>query len=69
MFLSMANIGEENTIRRIGGNDKTKTFLESLGFVAGGNVTVVSNISGNIIVKIKEARVALNRDMANKIMI
>lgn len=69
MFLSMANIGEENTITRIGGNDKTKTFLESLGFVTGGRVTVVSNIGGNMIVKVKEARVALNRDMANKIMI
>lgn len=69
MFLSMANIGEVNTIKRIGGNDKTKTFLEGLGFVTGGNVVVVSNISGNIIVKIKESRVALNREMANKIMI
>lgn len=69
MFLSMANIGEINTIKRIGGNEKVKKFLEGLGFITGTSVTVVSNISGNIIVKIKESRVALNKEMANKIMI
>ena len=69
MPLTMAKVGEPNTIKRIGGREETKKFLENLGFVTGGVVTVVSEISGNMIVNVKDSRVALGKDMANKIMI
>ncbi len=65
----MAKPGEVNTIRKVGGKEETRKFLENLGFVTGGQVTVVSQISGSMIVNVKESRVALNRDMANKILI
>lgn len=65
----MAKIGESNTIKRIGGREDTKKFLENLGFVTGGMVTVVSEISGNMILKVKDSRVALSKDMTNKILI
>ena len=69
MPLTMAKVGEPNTINRIGGREETKKFLENLGFVTGGVVTVVSEISGNMILNVKDSRVALGKDMANKIMI
>ena len=69
MPLTMAKVGEPNTIKRIGGREETKKFLEKLGFVTGGVVTVVSEISGNMILNVKDSRVALGKDMANKIMI
>jgi len=69
MPLSMVGAGEENTIQRIGGKEETKKFLETLGFVVGGKVTVVSQTEGNLIVNIKESRVAIGKDMANKIMV
>lgn len=69
MPLTMAKVGESNTIKRIGGREDTKKFLESLGFVAGSIVTVVSEISGNMILNVKDSRIALGRDMAGKIMI
>ena len=69
MPLTMARPGESNVISRIGGKEDVKRFLESLGFVVGGNVTVVSEIGGNIIVNVKESRVAIGRDMANKIFV
>ena len=69
MPLTMAKVGEPNTIKRIGGREETKKFLEILGFVTGGVVTVVSEISGNMILNVKDSRVALGKDMANKIMI
>ncbi|MDO5519518.1 MAG: FeoA family protein [bacterium] len=69
MPLSMVKAGEENTIKRVGGKADTKRFLESLGFVVGAVVTVVSEISGNMIVNIKESRVAIDKDMANKILV
>lgn len=69
MPLTMAKIGESNKIKKIGGREDTKKFLENLGFVTGGMVTVVSEISGNMILNVKDSRVALGRDMANKIMI
>ena len=69
MPLTLATIGEENLIRKVGGSPETKKHLEDLGFVAGGNVTVVSAIGGNIIVKVKEARIAISEEMARKIMI
>lgn len=69
MPLTMVREGERNIIRKIGGKEETKKFLESLGFVAGGEVTVISEISGNIIVNIKESRIAINKEMANKILV
>ena len=69
MPLTMAKVGEPNTIKRIGGREETKKFLENLGFVTGGVVTVVSEISGNMILNVKDSRVALGKDLANKIMI
>ncbi len=69
MPLTMAKTGEVNVIKRVGGREETRRFLENLGFVAGGNVMVVSEIGGNMIVNVKESRVAINKDMANKIMV
>lgn len=69
MPLTHAGTGEELMIRRIGGNDDTRHFLENLGFTVGGNVTVVSEISGNVIVRVKESRVAISKEMAQKILI
>lgn len=69
MPLTLAGFGEEHMIRGIGGNDDTRHFLESLGFNVGGNVTVVSKISGNVIVKVKESRVAISKEMTQKILI
>ena len=67
--LTMANPGEPVTIKKIGGKAETKKFLETLGFVVGGVVTVVSEISGNMIVNVKDSRVAIGKDMVNKIMV
>ena len=69
MPLTMASIGETNTIRKVGGNEETKRFLENLGVVAGAEITVVSAIGGNVIVNIKDSRVAINQDMARHIMV
>ena len=69
MPLTLANIGEENMIRRISGNAEVKKHLEDMGFVAGGSVTVISTIAGNLIVNVKETRVAISREMAGKIMV
>ena len=69
MPLSMVNTGEERYIKRIGGKSETKTFLESLGFTVGSMVKVVSVISGNIIVQVKESRIAISHEMANKIFV
>ena len=69
MPLTMMNAGETNTIKKVGRKEETKRFLKNLGFVAGGNVTVVSETGGNLIVNIKDSRVAIGRDMANKIMV
>ena len=69
MPLTMAKVGEVNTIKKVGGLDETRRFLENLGFVSGSEVGVISTNGGNIIVSIKDSRVALNMDMAKKIMI
>lgn len=69
MPLTMVNTGEANTIKKIGGKEETRKFLENLGFVAGGEVTVVSMMQGNMIVNVKDSRVAIGRDMANKIIV
>ena len=67
--LTMASQGEPMTIKKIGGKQETKKFLETLGFVVGGTVTVVSEINGSLIVNVKESRVAIGKDMASKIMV
>ena len=67
--LSMASQGEPVIIKKIGGKQETKKFLETLGFVVGGTVTVVSEINGNMIVNVKDSRVAIGKDMANRIMV
>ena len=69
MPLSIVKEGEINTICKVGGKEETRKFLENLGFVSGGEVTVVSQIDGNIIVNVKGSRVAIGRDMANKVMV
>lgn len=69
MPLTMVNAGEPNVIRKVGGREETRRFLEKLGFVSGGVVTVVSEIGGNMIVNVKDSRVAIGKDMANKIMV
>ena len=68
MPLTLASVGEENMIKKVGGSPETRKFLESLGFVAGGSVTV-SEIAGNVIVNVKESRVAVSKEMAAKIMV
>ncbi|MDE5781112.1 MAG: ferrous iron transport protein A [Lachnospiraceae bacterium] len=69
MPLSMVKEGEPNTIKKVGGKEETRRFLENLGFVTGSIVTVVSQINGNMIVNVKDTRVAIGKDMANKIMV
>ena len=69
MPLTMANVGETNVIKKIGGKEETRRFLENLGFVVGGVVTVISEVGGNIIVNVKDSRVASGKDMANKILV
>ncbi len=69
MPLTLAPTGESNTIRRIGGNPAVKKHLENLGFVVGGNVTIVTRMGGSVIVNVKQARVAISQEMAQKIMI
>ncbi len=67
--INFAEIGKECIIKKIGGSPNVKKHLENLGFSVGGNATVISTIGGNVIVKVKESRVALDAKMANKIMI
>ena len=69
MPLSMIPEGQPSVIKKIGGKEETRRFLENLGFVVGATVTVISQIGGNIIVNVKDARVAIGKDMANKIMV
>ena len=69
MPLALANVGEENTIKKIGGSPEVKKHLENLGFVVGGNVMIITMLRGNVIVNVKEARVAISEEMARKIMI
>jgi ferrous iron transport protein A len=65
----MVKEGEPNTIKKVGGKEDTRKFLENIGFVTGGVVTVISEIGGNMIVNVKDSRVAIGKDMANKIMV
>ena len=69
MPLSLAEVGEENIIWKIGGKQEVKAHLENLGFVVGGEVTVVSAIGGNVIVNVKDSRIAVSKEMAQKIMV
>lgn len=69
MPLTFANVGEENIIKKIGGNPQARKHLEDMGFVAGGTVKIISTIGGNLIVNVKDSRVAISREMAGKIMI
>ena len=69
MPLTFAKEGEAASIKKIGGKEDTRKFLENLGFVTGADVTVISETSGNLIVNIKDSRVAIGKDMANRIMV
>ena len=69
MPLTMANLGEAVTIRRITGKDELRLHLAELGFVVGETVTVVSRMGGNLIVQVKDSRIALDRNMANRILV
>lgn len=69
MPLVLAPVGEENIIRQIGGGSETRQRLEEMGFVAGSSVTVVAAVGGNLIVNVKESRIAISREMACKIMV
>lgn len=69
MPLTMAQSGMENTVKRITGKDDIRRFLASLGFVEGGAVTVISELGGNLIVNVKDTRVALSHSMASRIMV
>jgi ferrous iron transport protein A len=69
MPLVLAPVGEENIIRKIGGGSETRQRLEEMGFVAGSSVTVVAAVGGNLIVNVKESRIAISREMACKIMV
>ena len=69
MPLTLANVGEENIIKKVGGKPEVKKHLENLGFVTGGRVIIVNTLGGNLIVNVKETRVAVSKEMAQKIMI
>jgi len=69
MPLTLADIGEENTIKKVGGSPQIKKHLENLGFVAGGSVIIISTLGGNVIVNVKQTRVAISEEMARKIMV
>jgi len=69
MPLTLANPGEPCVIKKVGGSAETKKFLESLGFVPGGIVTVMNEMGGNVIVNVKESRVAVSKEMAAKIVV
>ena len=69
MPLALADIGEANTVKKIGGSPEVRKHLENLGFVVGSTVTVITALGGNVIVHVKEARVAINAEIAKKIMV
>lgn len=69
MPLVLADVGKENIIKKIGGNPEVRQHLENLGFVVGGTVTIINSLGGNVIVNVKESRVAVSEEMARKIMV
>ncbi len=69
MPLVLADVGKENIIKKIGGSPEVRQHLENLGFVVGGTVTIINSLGGNVIVNVKESRVAVSEEMARKIMV
>ena len=69
MPLTMARVGERNAIKKVGGQAETRQHLENLGFVPGAPITVITEIGGNVIVNVRESRIAISREMANKILV
>lgn len=69
MPLNLLNASEQSTIKRIGGSPEVKKHLNNLGFVVGSNITVINTLAGNVIVNVKEARIAISEEMARKIMV
>jgi ferrous iron transport protein A len=69
MPLVIAESGKPQIVKKIGGSDEVKRHLETLGFTVGGTVTVVNSLAGNLIIKVKESRIAINEDMARRIMV
>lgn len=69
MPLALVPAGQKQSIKRVGGREDTRRFLETLGFVVGGDVTVVAKTGGNVIVNVKESRVAISQEMAAKIIV
>ncbi len=69
MPLSFAKVGESNIIKKISGNDEVRRHLENLGFVVGSDVSIINSLAGNVIVRVKDSRIAINEDMARRIMI
>ena len=69
MPLALAQAGEENIIKKVGGSPDVRQHLEELGFVAGGTVTIITQMGGNVIVKVKESRIAISNEMARRIMV
>ena len=69
MPVVLADVGKENIIKKIGGSPEVRQHLENLGFVVGGTVTIINSLGGNVIVNVKESRVAVSEEMARKIMV
>ena len=69
MPLNLASPGEENIVQRVGGSPEIRQHLKELGFVPGSAVTIINTLGGNVIVKVKDSRVAISQEMAGKIMI
>ena len=67
--LTLAEVGEKNIIKKIGGKQEVKAHLENLGFVVGGAVTIINSIGGNVIVNVRGSRIAISKEMAQKIMV
>lgn len=69
MPLTLADMGTAYTIKRVGGSQEVKKHLEDLGFVVGGDVTVINILGGNVIANVKDTRVGISRELAQKIMV
>ena len=69
MPLTVASVGEHYLIKKINGKEEGRRFLENLGFIAGASVSIISEISGNVIVMIKDSRIAISKEMAQKIIV
>ncbi|MBQ9910953.1 MAG: ferrous iron transport protein A [Lachnospiraceae bacterium] len=69
MPLALANVGEENIVKKVGGSSELRLHLQEMGFVPGAAVTVITSLAGNVIVNVKETRVAISEEMARRIMV